>query len=62
MYKVKINASTFAIPLAMELNTLRGSMIEENVPIVSSPDCMPSIAEAVFWKISVKSLMPAVAL
>jgi hypothetical protein len=48
MYKVKIEASTFAMKLAMELNTPRGSIIEENLSI-KSRDCTLSVAEAGFF-------------
>ena len=57
MYKAEINASTFAIPLVMELNTFSGSIMEENLSIVSRPDCTLSVAEAVFGTALEKSFM-----
>jgi len=58
-YKVEINASTFAIPLAKELNTFSGSMIDENLSIVSRPDCTLSVAEAGFRTIPENPFIPA---
>ena len=60
-YKVEINASTFAIPLAKELNTFSGSIIDENLSIVSRLDCTLSVADAGFRTISEKPFILAAA-
>jgi hypothetical protein len=54
--------STFAIPLEMELNLFRGSIIEENLSSEWKPDCTLPVAKALFWIIPDKWLMPAAAL
>ena len=56
-----MNASTFPTPLAKELNTFSGSIIDENLAIVSRPDCTFSVAEAGFRTIPGNPFIPAAA-
>jgi hypothetical protein len=66
MCKIDINPSTFPIPLAIELKTFRGSIMEENPLTVTRPDCMllasdctSSVAEAVLVAIEKPSILAA---
>jgi hypothetical protein len=48
MYRREIDGRTFAISLAMELNTFKGLRSVENVSIVSETDVRLLIAEGLF--------------